>query len=84
MKDTVVRVVLLLVVAVAIMAWVGWIRFDRSADRATIEINTSEIERAADKAVQAGRNMAADTSESIHEATEPTAPAPPTAPIQRP
>ena len=38
----------LLVIAVIAMAWVGWLRFDRTNDRATIEVNTSEIEQAAD------------------------------------
>ncbi len=71
MKDIIVRITLLIVIAVVVMAWVGWLRFDRTSDRATIEINTQEIERAAGKAVDAGRDLAKDTRESIHEATEP-------------
>ena len=71
MKDLIVRVVLVLVIVVVAMAWLGWLSFDRTDDSATIKVNTHEVERAADKAVQAGREIAEETKESIHEATEP-------------
>lgn len=71
MKDIFVHLVLLAVIAVVVMAWLGWISFSRTDDRATIEINTQKIEQAADKAVQTGRDLANETSETIHDATAP-------------
>lgn len=71
MKDFIVRVVILMAIMIAIMVWVGWIRFDRTPDRATIEVQTSEIERAAGKAIEAGKELARDAEESIHDATAP-------------
>ena len=71
MKDIFVRITLLAIVAVIVMAWLGWLSFSRTSDRATIEINTQEIQQATEKAVQTGRNLAEETSDAIHEATEP-------------
>jgi|GEM_PF-2333692 len=71
MKDLLVRVVLVVAIAVAAMAWLGWLSFSRTDDRATIEVNTQKIEQAADHAAQAGRNLAEEANETIHEATAP-------------
>jgi type II secretory pathway pseudopilin PulG len=71
MKDFIVRIAILVVVAVVVMAFIGWIRFDRTADRATIEVQTTEMEQAAERAARSGRELLQDTKEAIHEATEP-------------
>ena len=74
MKDLIVRVVLVLIVAVVAMTWLGWLTFDHTNESATIELNTHEVERAADKAAEAGRELVEETKESIHEVTEPDTP----------
>jgi hypothetical protein len=68
MKEVVFRVVLLVVVLLALFAWVGWLTFDHTANNATIKLDTGKIEQAVETSVEKSRDFVDRAVDAAHEA----------------
>jgi hypothetical protein len=64
------RAIALLIVAVVILALVGWITFNVSSDRAGVNIETEKVEQDTESLIEAGRELVNDAGEALEDATE--------------
>jgi hypothetical protein len=65
MKQTIVTLVLVLVVVAIVFTAMGWITFNRTPGRATIEIKTDQIERAGQDAARKGGEALESAGEGV-------------------
>lgn len=74
MKNLIVFVAVVIFAFVALGLIFGWIGYQQSTDRTTIDIHTQEmkedVEEAADKAVHAGRRLVEETEDALEKADE--------------
>jgi Flp pilus assembly protein CpaB len=60
------RAVLVLIVIVLIMVFAGWLVFDFSGNRATVEIRTEKIEQDADKVLDKSKDLLHQADEAVN------------------
>ena len=56
------------IVIVAAFAAVGWISFHKSAEKATIEIETKQMQQAGERAVEKSRQLVEEAADSVKKA----------------
>ena len=61
-------VAVVFVVVIALSCWVGWITFHKSPEKATIEIQTQQMEQAGEKAVEKSRELVEKAADSVKQA----------------
>jgi outer membrane biosynthesis protein TonB len=83
------RALALAVLLVLVLVAVGWITFSRTADKASINVETQQIETDTQDAIDAGKDLAREAGDTLtgeNDATEPveTAPTQPPQPVVPP
>lgn len=58
------------VIVIAVGCWVGWITFHHSPEKATIEIQTKQIEQAGEKAAESSRQLVEEATDSVKKAVQ--------------
>ena len=72
MREFLGSVAILAIMICAGLYFAGWLTYDQSADRATIEIKTQEIKDAAGKALEQGEAMIDKAADPNSDATDET------------
>lgn len=62
------KAILGLIILVLLAVLVGWITFSWTGDRASVNVETDEIERDTEEAVRSGREFIGETEEEIEQA----------------
>jgi hypothetical protein len=64
------------IVIVAAFAAVGWISFHKSAEKATIDIETKQMQQAGERAVEKSRQLVEEAADSVKKAVHEGKPGP--------
>jgi hypothetical protein len=71
------RTILILALAVLLLALVGWVSFHIGSDRSSINLETGEIKRDTQEAVESGSELLKEASDAVNSrSTTPSPPAP--------
>lgn len=70
MKQALAIIALLAVVLAVGMYAAGWLTFERTPGRASIELNTEKIDEATQRAAEGSREMVNEAADSVEQATK--------------
>jgi len=70
MKRALAVIVLLAIVLAVGMYAAGWVTFERTPGRASIELNTEKMDEAAHRAAEGSREMLNEAANSVEQATD--------------
>jgi hypothetical protein len=64
------RALIVLIVVILVLVLAGWISFSKSSDRSSINLETQQIQKDTDRAMESGSNLLRNAGEAVDRANE--------------